>query len=102
MDEPGIYMGMRGEGRNQSAVFYRGKRAFAIFGETGLGKTARLVIPIVAGYRGSILMVDPKAEAGAVTAERRGEFSRVAILNPFRELVDWYPDLLSIGYNPLV
>lgn len=51
---------------------------------TGKGKGRNVIIPTLLNYPGSILIIDPKGEAAAVTARRRKEFGKVVILDPFK------------------
>ena len=75
-----------------------------VFGANGKGKGTRLLMPNLLQMSGSsIVVVDPKGELAAVTAEYRRTLGRVVIINPFGVLVDHpgYEDLKSEGYNPL-
>ena len=68
----------------------------------GRGKGTSLITPNLADWPGSCLVIDPKGEVAAITAERRRKMGqRVYILNPFGVLDDVYPDLRSDGFNPL-
>ena len=51
---------------------------------TGAGKGRSSLIPTLLTHRGSCVVVDPKGEAAAVTAQRRREMGqRVVMLDPF-------------------
>jgi type IV secretion system protein VirD4 len=72
----------------------------------GAGKGAALEIPnLLAGLRGSVsvLSIDPSGQNAAVCAEARRTAAKndVQCLNPFGLHVDQYPDLASVGCNPL-
>jgi type IV secretion system protein VirD4 len=70
-------------------------------GPTGFGKGTGLIIPNLATLPRSILIIDPKGEAAAITARKRAQFGSVVIINPFNVLADKLPHLRSNGFNPL-
>jgi len=75
-----------------------------IFGPNGKGKGTGVLMPNLLQMEGSsIVVVDPKGELAAVTAEHRRTLGRVVILNPFGVLADRprYEDLKGSGFNPL-
>jgi type IV secretion system protein VirD4 len=105
-NDPGaIYLGRywnaekkRAEGKLQ----YGGSRHVTVFGPTGSGKGARLLIAnLLSSTDKSILVLDPKGQNAAITAKWRRKVSDVLVLNPFGVLADFYPDLKSVGFNPL-
>lgn len=54
------------------------------FGPTGAGKGRSAIIPTLLEYPGSMVVIDPKGEAAAVTARRRRELGqRVVTVDPF-------------------
>lgn len=105
--DPGaIYLGRywnaekkRVEGKLQ----YGGERHIVVLGPNRSGKGARLLIPNLLQLTGkSIIVMDPKGQNAAVTAEWRRKVSNVVILNPFGLLTSIYPDLKSAGFNALI
>ena len=55
-----------------------------VIAPTGTGKGVSSIIPALLDHRGPVIVVDPKAEAYAVTARRRREMGqRVILLDPF-------------------
>ncbi|WP_421414221.1 type IV secretory system conjugative DNA transfer family protein [Agrobacterium tumefaciens] len=55
-----------------------------VVGRTGGGKGRSVIMPIALDYPGSIVLIDIKGEAAAVTARRRREMGQeVVILEPF-------------------
>jgi type IV secretion system protein VirD4 len=70
-------------------------------GRTGSGKGTGLIIPNLSTLQRSIIIIDPKGEAAAITARKRATFGRVVILNPFNLLTEKCPWLNSNGFNPL-
>lgn len=99
----GVYVGMRGDGRAQTPVFYPGERHVLTLGPNGSGKGMGLIVPNLATLKRSILVIDPKGEACAITAERRRAFGDVFVFNPFGVLMEEHPDLMrSCGFNPLL
>jgi type IV secretion system protein VirD4 len=97
-----IYLGQVLEsGRPRGEIGYLGASPVITIGKTGSGKGTGLIIPNLSTLRRSILIIDPKGEAAAVTARKRSAFGRVVVLNPFNYLADQMPWLASEGYNPL-
>ena len=91
-------------GRYGGRVMFDGKRAphLLVIGPNGSGKGTRLLIPALLEISDrSILVIDPKGELAAVTAEWRRTVSDVVVLNPFGLHTRQYPDLASAGFNPL-
>lgn len=103
----GIPLGYRWDmqrGRYGKPVTFEGKRAphLLVIGPNGSGKGTRLLIPALLEISGrSIVVIDPKGELAAVTAEWRRTVSDVVVLNPFGLHTGLYPDLASVGFNPL-
>jgi type IV secretion system protein VirD4 len=80
-------------------ITYGGERHLLVFGPNGSGKGTRFLMPnLLKGLREqSVIVIDPKGELAAVTAEHRLRMGhKVAILNPFNVL-----GLGSAGFNPL-
>jgi len=82
-------------------IEYPGDVHLVTVGRTGSGKGTGLIIPNLSTLRRSVLIVDPKGEAAAITARKRATFGRVVMLNPFNVLADKCPWLTSEGFNPL-
>ena len=68
-----------------------------MFGPNGTGKGTRFLIPNLLSIKDrSIVVIDPKGELAAVTADYRRTIGDVVMLNPFNVL-----GLGSAGFNPL-
>ena len=92
------------EGKVLKKMRYEGDQHILVFGPNGKGKGTRVLMPNLLQSSGSsIVVVDPKGELAAVTAEHRRKLGRVVILNPFGVLAQrpGYSDLKSDGFNPL-
>jgi len=74
-----------------------------IIARTRTGKGTRIVIPTLARYFGSMLVIDPKGENAAITARQRSEFTDVHIINPWGELAGTFRKLglPPATFNPL-
>ena len=78
-------------------VVYEGERHLLLFGPNGTGKGTRFLIPNLLSIKDrSIIVIDPKGELAAVTADYRRTVGEVVMLNPFNVL-----GLGSAGFNPL-
>ena len=78
-------------------VVYEGERHLLLFGPNGTGKGTRFLIPNLLSIKDrSIVVIDPKGELAAVTADYRRTVGEVVMLNPFDML-----GLGSAGFNPL-
>jgi len=78
-------------------VVYEGERHLLLFGPNGTGKGTRFLIPNLLSIKDrSIIVMDPKGELAAVTADYRRTVGEVVMLNPFNVL-----GLGSAGFNPL-
>ncbi len=78
-------------------VIYQGERHLLLFGPNGTGKGTRFLIPNLLSIKDrSIVVIDPKGELAAVTADYRRTVGEVVMLNPFNML-----GLGSKGFNPL-
>jgi type IV secretion system protein VirD4 len=99
-DNDGIALGRHYDDTTQgvgSKIPYQGERHLLLFGPNGTGKGTRFLIPNLLAIKDrSIVVVDPKGELAAVTAEYRRTVSDVVMLNPFDVL-----GLGSAGFNPL-
>jgi type IV secretion system protein VirD4 len=97
-----IYLGrFLNGGQVRDELGYPSKVHLITIGPTGSGKGSGLIIPNLSELRRSILIIDPKGEAAAVTARKRAQFGRVVILNPFNILTEERPWMKSNGFNPL-
>jgi type IV secretion system protein VirD4 len=77
---------------------------FELIAPPGAGKGAALeMFNLLIGLRGvSVVSIDPSGQNAAVCAEaRRKAGNDVLCLNPFGLHVGMYPDLESVGCNPL-
>jgi hypothetical protein len=99
-DEEGVALGRHYDEATQRAgskIVYAGERHLLLFGPNGTGKGTRFLIPNLLSIKDrSIIVIDPKGELAAVTAEYRRTVSDVVILNPFNVL-----GFGSAGFNPL-
>jgi type IV secretion system protein VirD4 len=78
-------------------IVYEGERHALLFGPNGTGKGTRFLIPNLLSIKDrSVVVVDPKGELAAVTADYRRTVGDVVMLNPFDVL-----GLGSAGFNPL-
>ena len=78
-------------------LVYEGERHVLLFGPNGTGKGTRFLIPNLLSIKDrSIVVIDPKGELAAVTADYRRTVGDVVMLNPFNML-----GLGSAGFNPL-
>lgn len=97
-----IYLGHFFDKENDRAgseIFYNGERHLLVFGPNGSGKGTRFLVPnLLRGLEEqSVMVLDPKGELAAQTAEHRRKIGHeVIILNPFDVL-----GLGSAGFNPL-
>jgi type IV secretion system protein VirD4 len=96
----GISLGRHYEDATQRVgdkIPYQGERHLLLFGPNGTGKGTRFLIPNLLTIEDrSIIVIDPKGELAAVTADYRRTIGDVVILNPFNVL-----GLGSEGFNPL-
>ncbi len=95
-----IYLGRyldRATGKTGSELTYDGERHLVLFGPTGSGKGTRILVNNLLRLRDrSIVVIDPKGELTAITADYRRKFGEVVVLNPFDTL-----ELGGVGFNPL-
>src|SRR5271163_2111023 len=78
-------------------IVYEGERHALLFGPNGTGKGTRFLINnLLSSVGKSIIVIDPKGELAAVTADYRRTVGNVVMLNPFNML-----GLGSAGFNPL-
>src|ERR1700682_4314549 len=86
-----------GTARTGQRIVYEGERHLLLFGPNGTGKGTRFLIPNLLSIKDrSIVVVDPKGELAAVTADYSRTVGEVILLNPFDVL-----GLGSAGFNPL-
>jgi type IV secretion system protein VirD4 len=98
----GLFLGqLFDKGKARQEVRYRESIHAITIGPNGSGKGTRLIIPNLAELPRSIFIIDPKAEALAITGRARAKLGRVLIINPFNVLVDRLPHLRSHGFNPM-
>src|SRR3984893_11252116 len=99
-DSEGIVLGRHYDDATPSAggkIPYAGERHLLLFGPNGTGKGTRFLIPNLLSINDrSIVVIDPKGELAAVTADYRRTIGDVILLNPFNVL-----GLGSAGFNPL-
>ena len=98
----GLYLGTFADEHGiDRQVRYAGEKHCITIGPNGSGKGTGLIMPNLSDLPRSILIIDPKGEAAAITARKRATMGRVVILNPFGVLTDTLPHLKSDGFNPL-
>jgi type IV secretion system protein VirD4 len=87
-------LGFDGKG---GMLAYAGERHLLLIGSNGAGKATRVLIPDLLSLKDrSLVVIDPKGELAAVTADYRRTIGEVLIVNPFDVL-----GLGSVGFNPL-
>ncbi len=100
MAEDGLTLGRYYDAATQRVgdkIVYAGERHMLLFGPNGTGKSTRFLIPNLLTIKDrSIIVIDPKGELAAVTADYRRTVGEVVMLNPFDVL-----GLGSTGFNPL-
>lgn len=99
----GIYLGKTSTTRRK--LFYNGEGSALVFGKPEVGKTTRLIIPILLTYtQGSVVVTDPKATVTPMTqAHRKRLGNDVVILSPWRDELkkSLGHDYGTTGFNPL-
>jgi type IV secretion system protein VirD4 len=99
--DKGLFLGqLFDQGKAREEVHYLEPIHAITIGPNGSGKGTRLIIPNLAELPRSIFIIDPKAEALAITGRARAEIGRVHVMNPFHVLADKLPHAKSDGYNP--
>ncbi|MDE2133323.1 MAG: type IV secretory system conjugative DNA transfer family protein [Alphaproteobacteria bacterium] len=102
ISDPGssIYLGRYLDLTNKTSgteLSYDGERHLLLFGPNGSGKGTRLLVSNLLRLRDrSVVVIDPKGELTAITADYRRSIGDVVVLNPFDVL-----DLGGSGFNPL-
>ena len=99
-----VPLGLDQPGSKRGAVWTPGHlQGHALtFGATRSGKGTCSIMPTLLTYAGSMLIVDPKAEAVWVAADRRRQLGqRVVILDPWDEVAKRYGVEKSTKFNPL-
>jgi len=79
---------------------------FLTVAPTRAGKGVSLIIPNLLCYRGSAIVIDPKAELAWITGPRRREFGQVFIVDPWDQVNKLYGSKIGVveevaHYNPL-
>ncbi|MEJ0044260.1 MAG: type IV secretory system conjugative DNA transfer family protein [Rhizomicrobium sp.] len=100
IDSRSVYLGRYDNPQFPEAkepLAYKGERHLLLFGPNGSGKGTRLFVNnLLSMQEQSAIVVDPKGELTAITADFRRRVSEVVILNPFGVL-----GIPGSGFNPL-
>src|SRR5271155_810414 len=95
-----IYLGRYYDVANKAPgteLTYDGERHLLLFGPNGSGKSTRLLDSNLLRLKDrSLVVIDPKGELTAITADYRRSLGEVVVLNPFNVL-----ELGGAGFNPL-
>src|SRR5271155_3035845 len=95
-----IYLGRYFDLANKTPgteLTYDGERHLLLFGPNGTGKGTRLLVSNLLRLKDrSLVVIDPKGELTAITADYRRSLGEVVVLNPFNVL-----ELGGAGFNPL-
>ncbi|KAA8605146.1 hypothetical protein AL036_20555, partial [Salipiger aestuarii] len=98
-----------GQDRNGNWLCLDDDRHMLTVAGSRAGKGVSVILPNLATYSGSVLVLDPKGENADLTAERRGKGRNIAagglnqevfVLDPFKWAKD-VPDEYRAGFNPL-
>ena len=92
--------------RDGAPLAYDGNAATLVFGPPGSSKTVGVVANQLLDEPGrrSFVVIDPKGEVAAITANYRRRVcgaANVKLINPYGVLTTQRPDLQSDGWNPL-
>lgn len=102
-----FYLGYRWNpktGRVGKRETYDLRSHFTLIGPTGCSKGVSVEIPnlLLGLHRSSVVSVDPSGQNAAVCAEARRQAGSIVLpLNPMGLHLALYPDLQSVGYNPM-
>jgi type IV secretion system protein VirD4 len=102
ISDPGssVYLGRYLDLTNKTSgteLSYDGERHLLLFGPNGSGKGTRLLVSNLLRLKDrSLVVIDPKGELTAITADYRRSIGDVVVLNPFNVL-----ELGGAGFNPL-
>lgn len=81
-----------------SPLHYKGDGHLILTAPTRSGKTTDFLAALGLTFRGSLIVVDPKAQLAAITKRRREQFGPVKVLNPFQLFHSLLGD--SDSFNP--
>lgn len=104
-DQDKIFLGQTESGR---LVGFKDNRHLLTVAGSRAGKGQAAILPNLALYKGSVMVLDPKGENATISAERRGKGrdipagglgQEVYVIDPFR--VADVPDEYRAGFNPL-
>jgi type IV secretion system protein VirD4 len=98
----GFFVGEDGKSQFDAQLRYHGPKHLLSFGTPGANKSMGLVVPNLLLLRRSAIVIDPKGQLAAITHRARSKFGRCIVINPFNELLDIRPELVSVGWNPLL
>lgn len=89
-----------GYNEDGSPLHYVEDGHLTVTGPTRSGKFTDLLAGLALTYRSSLILIDPKGQAAAVTKRRRKQMGqRVLVMNPFNILSDRLGH--SVSFNPL-
>jgi len=95
----GVPIGYSPDGRR--ALHYPGFGHILTVAAARTGKGATLLVNALLSWRGSAVVIDPKAENTAIAGHWRKRFGKVFVLNPFGMLSDALKGLTQARFNPM-
>jgi type IV secretory pathway TraG/TraD family ATPase VirD4 len=100
----GLFLGQWRGWFRRADLFRHGEGHLLTIAAPGAGKTTGLVIPaLLSVEHGAVIVTDPKAQLGTMTARHRATRGEVFFLNPFADDLKTIAgiDLPDSGFNPI-